>query len=94
MFVIVGNNKKSLKAIPFLSIAEFKWKPDQRKVARSEVWKYFSRIGDDTVECDLCSKKYKGGNRGNSNMRIHLQRVHGHKLKNANKERSFQENKD
>ena len=76
-----------MKAFPLFSITEFKWKPGRN--ARSEVWNFYTRISEDRVQCEVCFKSFKGGNAalGTTNMRIHLERIHGQTLRNSNKKR-------
>ena len=72
-----------LIVFPLFSIAEFKRKPG--KYPRSEVWNYFTKVGDSEVRCEICSKTYKGGNAalGTSSMKKHLRMVHGQYLTNV-----------
>lgn len=46
---------------------------------KSEVWQYFSRTGNGTSACNLCSKSYKTGG-GTTNLRNHLVHKHGSRL--------------
>ena len=77
-------DRKSLKVVP-LSLPE---PISGSRPKRSEVWNYFHRAGESEVVCEICLKTLGGsGALGTSNMKRHLKNVHGHKIRNVNKDR-------